>query len=153
DAATPLKAWRQYRFRVEVQADDPPGAPTVGTVLPGAWSQASAPATVLAIPPAGPLPAATVQVANVGGALQVTVTHPGADTLIGTSMGPHRFEVWRIEPGVRPARHDIAFARGAGNTWVGADSGAPLAPAGSYVTVRIIDPIGRASDATMSNQI
>ncbi|MCY1013781.1 hypothetical protein OV079_51310 [Nannocystis pusilla] len=50
-----------------------------------------------------------------------------------------------------PARREVTFTRGAADTWVGADPGE--APAGTYVTVSIIDPAGRRSDATPSNQI
>ncbi|MCY0995351.1 hypothetical protein OV203_49955 [Nannocystis sp. ILAH1] len=150
-AATPLKAWRVYKFAVEVQADDPPGAPTVGVILPGEWSEASAPATVSVIPPNPPAAAAAIAVQNVPGALQITLSHPNADSLYGSPMGMHRFELWRIEPGQRPARREVTFTRGAADTWVGSDPGE--APAGTYVTVSIIDPAGRRSDATPSNQI
>jgi hypothetical protein len=151
DATEPLKPWRRYRFAVDVQAADPPGAPTVGTILPGEWSEPSAPATLAVIPPTAPAPPTTVQIANVGSVLQITVTHPHADSLASTAMGPHRFELWRVEPGARPSRREVLFTRGAGNTWVGKDAG--VAPAGTYATTRVIDPIGRRSDATISNQI
>jgi hypothetical protein len=151
DATDPLKPWRQYRFSVDVQADDPPGAPTVGTILPGEWSESSVPAMLAVIPSSGPVPPSAVQIANVSGALQITVTHPAPDSLASTAMGPHRFELWRVEPGARPSRREVLFTRGTGNTWVSSDAGTALA--GSYVTVRVIDPIGRRSDATISNQI
>lgn len=150
-AAAPLKPWRVYKFAVEVQADDPPGAPTVGVILPGEWSEASAPATVSVIPPNPPAAATTVAAQNVAGALQIAFSHPNADGLYGTPIGLHRFEVWRVEPDQRPARREVTFTRGAGDTWVGSDPG--LAPAGTYVTVCIIDPAGRRSEATPSNQI
>ena len=43
---------------------------------------------------------------------------------------------------------DARFVRGAGDTWLATDPGA--APAGTYVSVRIIDPAGRRSDAVLS---
>src|SRR5205085_8190473 len=110
------------------------------TILPGEWSQASAPATLTVIPPAGPVAPTSVAIANAGGALQITVHHPAADSLAATPIGPHRFELWRVTPGARPARREVLFTRGAGDTWVGSDPG--LAPAGAYVSVRVIDPIG-----------
>ena len=152
DATAPLVPWRQYRFAVEVQADAPPGAPTVGVILPGEWSAASAPVTLAVIPSEAPAPPSSVVIANVAGNLSITVTHPAPDSLIGTALGPHRFEVWRCEPDVRPVRIDgVAFTRGAGNTWVATLTGA--SSAGAYVSIRIIDPVGRRSDACVSNLI
>jgi hypothetical protein len=147
----PLVAWRQYRFAVEVQAADPPGAPTVGVVLPGEWSEASLPVPLAVIPPDGPAAPSTVAIANLAGALQITVTHPAASSLVGTALGPHRFELWRVEPTARPVLSSAHFTPGAANTWVASEDGA--APAGTYVTVRIIDPIGRRSEAAISNRI
>ncbi|HVY14339.1 MAG TPA: hypothetical protein VHB27_03865 [Rhodopila sp.] len=151
DATDPLKPWRQYRFAIEVQADQPPGAPTVGVIPAGDWSTASVPVTLGVIPPAGPAQASTVQIANGATMLNITVTHPQADSLINTTLGPYVFEVWRCEPGKRPAKIDVAFSRGAGSTWTGSDT--TTAPAGTYVSLRIIDPIGRRSDPCVSNQI
>lgn len=148
EATEPLKPWRQYRFAVEVQADDPPGAPSVGVLLPGEWSEASSIATVAAIPPSAPMPPSGVQLQAVGAELSVSVQHPTADSLVGTALGPHRFEVWRVEPGARPALRELAFSRGPGDTWVATDPSP--APTMTYVTVRIVDPIGRRSDATIS---
>ncbi|WAS94935.1 hypothetical protein [Nannocystis punicea] len=150
-APAPLRPWRVYKFAVEVQADDPPGAPTVGVILPGEWSEASAQATVSVIPPNPPAAPSSVTVQNLSGALRITLSHPNADSLYGTPIGLHRFEVWRIEPNQRPARREVVFTRDAEDTWVGADPGD--GPAGTYVTVSIIDPVGRRSDATPSNQI
>src|SRR5690606_28158001 len=107
--------------------------------------------TVSVIPPDPPAAATAVAAANVAGALQITVTHPNADGLYGTPLGLFRFEVWRVEPDLRPARREVTFTRGAGDTWIGADPG--VAPAGTYVTVSILGPAGRRSDATLSNQI
>jgi hypothetical protein len=152
DATEPLVAWRQYRFAIEVQADAPPGAPTVGVILPGEWSEASAPVTLAVIPGSPPAPPSNVQIANVAGNLAITVTHPAADSLVGTALGPHRFEAWRCEPDVRPVRLDgVVFTRGAGATWVANAPG--VSNAGAYVSLRIIDPVGRRSDACVSNQI
>jgi hypothetical protein len=152
DATAPLIPWRHYRFAVEVQADAPPGAPTVGVVLPGEWSDSSALVTLAVIPSDAPAPPSNVQIANVAGNLSITVTHSAAGALIGTALGPHRFEVWRCEPDVRPVRLDgIAFTRGSGATWVASAPG--LSSPDAYVSVRIIDPVGRRSDACVSNQV
>jgi len=147
----PLKAWRQYRFAVEVQADSPPGAPTVGVLLPGEWSQPSRPATLAVIPPAGPLAPSAVQIANVGGVLEIRVSHPAPDSLAATSMGPFRFELWRVNPDTGPEELHLLFTPGPGGAWIATDP-APADP-GTYATVRIIDPIGRASDAVVSNTL
>lgn len=148
----PLKPWRHYRFAVEVQADDPPGAPTVGVVLPGEWSQASATAQLAVIPPDEPAAASTVAVANVAEGLKVTLHHPAASTLISTALGDHHFELWRVEPGKRPTLRELLFTRGSGDTWEAVDGGI-VAPSGTYVTVSVIDPIGRRSEAKPSNLI
>ncbi|WP_140635950.1 hypothetical protein [Methylibium rhizosphaerae] len=148
----PLKAWRHYRFAVEVQADDPPGAPTVGVVLPGEWSEASATAQLAVIPPDEPAAATSVSVANVAEGLKVTMHHPAAISLISTALGDHRFETWRVEPGKRPTLRELLFIRGAGDVWEAVDPGV-VAPPGTYVTVSVIDPIGRRSEARPSNQI
>lgn len=150
-ASAPLRPWRVYKFAVEVQADDPPGAPTVGVILPGEWSEASAQASLSVIPPGPPAAATSVAAENVAGGLQISFSHADADSLHATPLGPYRYEVWRVEPGQRPALRAVTFLRGAGDTWVATD--AEPAPAGTYVTVCIIDPAGRRSDATPSNQI
>lgn len=148
----PLKPWRQYQFAVEVQAGPPPGAPTVGVILPGEWSQASANAKLPVVPPTPPLDASSVAIANVAGGLKITVHHPAAASLISTALGDHRFEVWRCKTGTKPELKDLLFIRGTGDTWVATDSGF-AAPAGTYVTVRIIDPLGRRNEAKPSNLI
>lgn len=145
-----LPPWRQMRFAVEVQAAAPPGAPTIGVVMPGEWSEASAPVALAIIPPEGPAAPSGVTIADVAGALQITVAHPAAASLIGTGFGPHRFEVWRGAPGGRPEQKELGFRLTAG-AWVATDAG-PVPP-GSFVSVRVIDPIGRRSDAAVSNTI
>jgi hypothetical protein len=153
DATEPLKAWRQYRFAVEVQADLPPGAPTIGIIPAGEWSSASVPVTLGVIPQAGPQAASAVQIANGASVLNITVTHPQPDSLVNTTLGPYVFEVWRSDPGQRPSKIDVAFSRGAGSTWAGSTPTPTPAPTGTYLSVRIIDPIGRRSEPQVSNQI
>lgn len=148
----PLKPWRQYRFAVEVQADDPDGAPTIGVLLLGEWSQASATAQLAVIPPHEPAIASAVAVSNVASGFQVTLHHPDANTLVSTALGDHRFELWQVEPGKRPKQRELLFQRGSGDTWTAIDPGV-VAPAGTYVTVSVIDPIGRRSEAKPSNII
>ena len=148
----PLQPWRQYQFAVEVQAAPPPGAPTVGVILPGEWSMASANAKLSVVPPTAPADPSSVTIANVAGKLKITVHHPAAASLISTALGDHRFEVWRCKAGTKPELNDLLFIRGTGDTWIATDSG-PVALAGTYVTVRIIDPLGRRSEARPSNLI
>jgi hypothetical protein len=152
DATDPLHPWRQYRFAVEVQAGPPAGAPTVGVLLPGEWSTASAPVALTVIPPLPPADPSALAIANAGATLTITLTHPAPDTLFATAVGPYRFETWRVEPGKRPIPLTLAYSRGAGATWTATDASA-AAPSGTYVTVRVIDPIGRASDAVVSNKV
>lgn len=146
-----LAPWRQYQFAVEVQAAPPPGSPTVGVLLPGEWSQASACARLAVIPPNPPTAPSSVVIASVSSQIQITLHHPAADSLNSTVLGDHQFEVWRVQPGVRPVKLDLLFTRGSTDTWVATD---PVSsPAGTYITVRIIDPVGRRSEATPSNQL
>lgn len=150
-ATAPLKPWRQYRFAVQVQSAPPPGAPTIGVIPAGEWSETSSVAALAVIPPAAPLPPSAVSIANTATDLAITLTHPAPDSLVGTAMGPFRFELWRCEPGARPVQLGLAFSRGAGATWVATAPG--LSAPGAYVTVAIIDPVGRRSDARPSNQL
>jgi hypothetical protein len=151
DATEPLKAWRRYRFAVEVQSGPPPGAPTVGVIPAGEWSDASAAVPLAVVPPEAPAPPSAVLIANDGAILRITMTHPAADSLLATSMGTFTFECWRANPGARPVQRRLVFTRGPGATWLAADSGA--GSPGTYVTLRLIDPVGRRSDAVISNQL
>ena len=121
---------------------------TNSSVSPGAWSEASAIVTLSVVPKTAPLPASSVSAANDNGALAVAVRHPNADALGSTAHGPFGFELWRCQPGERPRPVDTRFVRGSGDTWLASDPGA--APAGTYVSVRIIDPAGRRSNAVLS---
>lgn len=153
----PLAAWRHYRWVVEVQAGPPPGAPTLGPVPPGEWSEASAPA-LLAVIPVGPpaAPASVVATAAAGG-VQLVITHAAADKLIGTALGSYRFEIHRSSPDRRPVALALSVTRGAGNSFEATDDlgdlGGGVPPAGSWWSVRVVDPTGRVSDAVVSNQI
>jgi len=140
----PLKAWRQYRFVVEVQAGPPPGAPQVGPVPVGEWSAPSTPVTLSTIPPGEPEPASTLVAAvQASGDVRLTVTHLQADSLVGTRFGPYRFEVHRLSPGQRPVRAHVNLRRAAGDTFEAIDPG-PFST-GSAWSVRVVDPIGRVS--------
>jgi hypothetical protein len=150
---TPLARWRQYRWVVEVQAGPPPGAPQVGPIPAGEWSEASAPATVAVIPPDGPAPPDTVVAAASAtpGEVTLTISHADADRLIGTALGAYRFEVYRASAAERPTRLDIAIVRGAGTTFIATDASSPAA--GSRWAVRLVDPIGRRSASVISNEV
>lgn len=154
-ATEPLKPWRRYRFAVEVQAGPPPGAPTASPIPPGEWSAASATVPVATVPAAAPVAPSAVSIAAAAGGLQVVVTYPQADGLLGTVLGAFQFDYWRVVPGQRPTKRDLVFVRGAGETWSAFDADQPddivPPPTGTYASVRIIDPIGRRGDATVSN--
>ncbi len=152
DAIEPLKAWRRYRFAVQVQSGPPPGAPTVGIIPTGEWSEASAAVPLAVVPPAAPAGPSAVSIANDGAILRITMTHPAADSLLATSMGAFTFECWRVDPGQRAVQRALLFNRGAGATWLATDTSGAGAT-GTYVTLRLIDPVGRRSDAVISNQL
>jgi hypothetical protein len=147
---TPLKAWRQYRWSVEVQAGPPPGAPTLGPVPAGEWSPASAPVTLAVIPTDAPGAPASVVASAVGADVELVISHPDADKLIGTALGSYRFEIYRVSPGQRAVRVTLPVSRGAGNTFEAVET---TPPASSQWSVRVVDPIGRVSEATVSNQV
>lgn len=149
-AAPPLKRWRQYRFAVEVQAGPPAGAPTVGPVPAGEWSQASALATVAVVPPTPPDAPSQVTAAAVAGGTQLTITHPGAKQIVGTAYGAYRFELVRQSPGDRPKTVPLDVQRSGPTSFVAIDAGAPT---GSRWSVRVIDPLGRPSAPIFSNQV
>lgn len=154
-ANEPLKPWRRYRFAVEVQAGPPPGAPTASPIPPGEWSAASAKVPLATVPAAAPGAPTSVSITAAVGGLQVAMTYPQADSLLGTALGAFVFDYWRVMPGQRPSQRDLVFVRGAGETWTAFDADRPgdvaPPPAGTYASVRVIDPIGRRGDATVSN--
>ncbi len=147
---SPLAAWRQYRWSVEVQAGPPPGAPTASPVPAGEWSDASAPVTLAVIPAAVPAPPTSLVATPIAGNVKLVITHPDASRLIGTALGSYRFELYRVSPGQRPTKVAVPVLRGAGNTFEATDT-AP--PGSSQWSARVVDPIGRVSEAVVSNQV
>jgi hypothetical protein len=147
---TPLKAWRQYRWSVEVQAGPPPGAPTIGPVPAGEWSPASAPVTLAVIPADAPVAPASVVASAVAGGVELVISHPHAGELIGTALGSYRFEIYRASPGQRPVQVTLPVTRATGNTFEAVET---TPPASSQWSVRVVDPIGRVSEAIVSNQV
>jgi hypothetical protein len=147
---TPLKAWRQYRWSVEVQAGPPPGAPTIGPVPAGEWSPASAPVTLAVIPADAPVAPTSVVASAVAGGVELVISHPHAGELIGTALGSYRFEIYRASPGQRPVQVTLPVTRATGNTFEVVET---TPPASSQWSVRVVDPIGRVSEAIVSNQV
>jgi hypothetical protein len=151
-ASAPLRPWVNYRFVVEVQGESPPGADTV--LVPGEWGDASGPVKFAAVP-AGPPPAVPqVQLNPDAGGLHIAITPPAAVSLQSTMMGNFSFEAWRIEPGKRPRRLDQPFVYDAASQrWQAFDATPVAAGALTTVSVRVIDPLGRSSEATLSNTV
>ena len=153
-SADTLKPWRQYRFVVEVQAGPPPGAPTAGEIPVGEWSAPSAAVTLATIPPHLPEPPSALTITTLAnGDARLTVTHPHADTLVGTAFGVYRFEVYRLSPGARPAKLALTLERVSGNAVRGGRSRAAAglglvgAPARSARPAeRVLRPWREASD-------
>ncbi|GAB2860998.1 hypothetical protein GCM10027277_32050 [Pseudoduganella ginsengisoli] len=149
-APQPLKPWVNYRFVVEVQGESPPGADPV--LVAGEWGDASGPVKLASVPKGAPPPVQHVSVSAAGGGLNITVTPPPAQTLQGTMMGNFRFDAWRIEKGARPRKLDLPFSYDpVAQTWQAFDANAVPAGALTSVSVRVIDPLGRSGDATLSN--
>jgi hypothetical protein len=151
-APAPLRPWVNYRFVVEVQGESPPGADTM--LVAGDWGDASGPVTLASVP-AGPPPAVPeVQVIADAGGLHIAVTPPAAVSLQSTMMGNFSFEAWRIEQGRRPRRIDQPFIyNAAAQVWQAIDATPVPAGAATSVSVRVIDPLGRSGDATLSNVV
>jgi hypothetical protein len=151
-APQPLKPWVNYRFVVEVQGESPPGADPV--LVAGEWGDASGPVKLASVPKGAPPPVQQVAVSAAGGGLNITVTPPPAHTLQGTMMGNFRFDAWRIEQGARPRKLELPFSYDpVAQTWQAFDAQAVPAGALTRVSVRVIDPLGRSGDATLSNPV
>lgn len=151
-APQPLKPWVNYRFVVEVQGESPPGADPV--LVAGEWGDASGPVKLASVPKGAPPPVQQVAVSKAGGGMAITVTPPPAQTLQGTMMGNFQFDAWRIEQGGKPRKLDLPFSYDpVAQTWQAFDAQAVPPGAITRVSVRVIDPLGRSGDATLSNLV
>lgn len=161
-----LERWNHWAWRVEVQAGVLEGTgvvdgqgrrlPETPEARPGAWSRPSAPvsrALVPAVPPPAPEVLAVEQGPS-GVTLQWRAAVPP-----GGSLGHHRFEVLREQPGRPVERVASLLATGRAEDPGGADDqgvrrwtdSAP--PAGARWHLRTVDPLGRhsaAATATLS---
>ncbi|WNG58797.1 hypothetical protein F0U59_31740 [Archangium gephyra] len=147
-----LKPWVNYRFVVEVQGDSPPGANPA--LVAGDWGDASGPVKLAVVPKGPPPPVQQVQISATGGGMQIVITPPATDSLQSTMMGNFAFEAWRIEKGSRPHKLDLPFAYDAATqTWKAFDAQAVPGGVLTSVSVRVIDPLGRIGEATLSNSI
>jgi hypothetical protein len=138
----PLTSWKRYFWAVEVQADEPPGAPTGGTTFipPGEWSAPSSAAVVDMIPVAGPGAPDSIQAVRAGSDVQVTVIARGGAAVIGTPFGAFELELFRNVGNGRPVRVDAPAVQQSAIALTVTDPGAP---SNAVYTARIVDPLGR----------
>lgn len=140
-----LPPWTRLTWRVEVQAESPPG-----TTLPGEWSLASGPAGSAQIPDPPAPPTSLSLAADVLSWSQPEALRRGV-------MGNYRFDVYRRLPGGREERINTQVLAADDSTVVGNVSGvrrfrftdpghegAP-APVGTTWRVVTVDPGGRIS--------
>ena len=122
DATEPLKAWRRYRFAVQVQSGPPPGAPTVGVIPAGEWSEASAAVPLAVVPPAAPAPPSAVSIANDGATPADHHNSSGRGLASSYQHGHFHLRVLAGRSG-RSARAalSVVYPR-AGATWLAADT-------------------------------
>ncbi len=139
-----LAPWFTYTWRAEVQ-----GPPEPGSERPGAWSQASAPASMRVLPPAPGAASPGAAVAVAGG---VEVTFGADEPLEGGPDGDYALDVYRrVPPGSAVESGAVgsfpaAAARQPDGSYVVTDP--VVAPAGTAYLVEIADPLGRRGPRT-----
>jgi hypothetical protein len=144
--STGLKPWHRYAWAVELRGGPPIGSPA-GTTIHGDYGPPSKPASTMIVPPNPPDSVSNLTGARDGSgnaALAWTVSGNPLE-MMSTDMGPHKFELYRIPAGARPAVVPMATIphAGADNVFRFTD---PATPAGSVsYRIVVIDPLGRAS--------
>lgn len=139
--AADVRIWMRYHFRADVRAAPEPGSDAAGMrLVPGEWSPAALPVSVLVLAPEPPPPATGLQFVSARNLLRWQ--HPEA--LLGRHAGSYVFDVYRRVPGEREAW----FASVAGDTpdrtgrFHVTD---PQAVPGTRYRVVLSDPLGRPS--------
>ena len=143
-----LKPWIRYSWVAEVQGAPESGSAEAGKAVPGRWSQASDPASLILIPAADPLPFTIDAIAGAAAAdgiagVALTLSHP--DDLSGGAVGEFRVRISRRDaPGAPLARVIEATLAGA-SPFKFADDPALTVPFGAEYVVELVDPVGRVS--------
>jgi hypothetical protein len=98
--AADVRIWMRYHFRTDVRAAPEPGSDAAGVrLVPGEWSPAALPVSVLVLAPGPPPPATGLEFAPTRNLLRWQ--HP--DALLGRHAGSYVFDVYRLMPGEREA--------------------------------------------------
>jgi hypothetical protein len=140
----PFIDWRKYAWAVEVQAGQPPGAPSTGFIPAGEWSVPSALATLDTVPTDPPAPPDSITAVRTGNDVVVTITATGRAAVVPTPIGIFQLDVFRTVPGTGQRPQRVSATQTGATVFTATDTGAP---AGAIYIVRIIDPLGRPSEA------
>ncbi|WP_289019758.1 hypothetical protein [Desulfobacter postgatei] len=148
-----LKPWVRYSWVAEVQGTPESGSAAAGKVIPGRWSQASDPVSLVLVPDNPPDALNLDSVSHVPAAggfgdVEITLTHP--ETLDGGAIGDFRLRVMRRLTKSSPLenlREDV-LAGSSPFTISGLRDPAETIPADTEYQLQLIDPLGRSSDIT-----
>jgi hypothetical protein len=144
-----IRLWMRYHLRADVRGADEPGSGLDGTLaMPGDWSAAALPVSVLVL--ASEPPPAVSELDWLDSRMQLRWKHPGE--LLGRHAGRYLFDVYRT----RPDERETLFASVAGDAT--RDQGGrpagrggffhvtdPEATARTRYRVVLSDPLGRPS--------
>lgn len=145
---TTLQPWVRYSWVAEIQGAAESGSEATGRAVPGRWSQASDPVSLILVPDSAPQAPALERFSGSvasGGLEDVTIalTHPGP--LDGATMGRFHLRVARRVPdgtmtllAETELEPDLALVAEAG------DPG-EIVPFGTEFQITLIDPVGRTS--------
>jgi hypothetical protein len=147
-----LRPWMRYAWTVEVQAPPESGSVAAGAPVPGLWSPASNPVSLVIVPPQPPAAPSALTLSGTpasGSAgpglanVSLAVSHPGP--LQGGVLGAFRVRLVRQRPDQPPEvflEQDIAEA---GDFTLAVSATGEVLPAGTRFTLTLFDPVGRAS--------
>jgi hypothetical protein len=142
-----IRPWMRYHFRADARGASEPGSGLDGTrEVPGVWSDAALPVSVLVPDPLPPQAASALGM--VRARKQLRWQH--AQELRGRHAGPYRFDVYRTPPGGREA--PLGSVAGDAPAALGGRDAAgwyhladPQAVTGTRYRIVLSDPWGRPS--------
>ena len=154
-ASAILKPWVRYSWVAEIQGAPESGSVEAGQIVPGRWSKASDPVSLILLPDSPPQAVSvdgvsSVAVADGFGDVEITLNHP--DALDGGAVGNYTLRVMRRNS----ANSVLTILReqtltGSGPFTVSGlvdDDPAEAVPEDTEYLLELIDPLGRASETT-----
>ena len=158
-ATASLRPWVRYSWVAEIQGVPESGSIATGSPVPGRWSRASDPVSLILIPTAAPPPFVIDAIAGVAGGtgltdVHLTLSHP--EPLTGGAVGSYRIRVSRRQHSggaLTVIREQELFGNGPFEIDGVADARpGEVVPTGAEYVVQLIDPVGRSSD-TVTGQV